>query len=75
MIKTYNYTISVDINFEDIAGEFSLSKKSSLEDCKDAIDDYVSGLDDGEFYIIDNEDKIAQDLYDYLQSDEWEDEE
>lgn len=66
----YEYTVCVEINFDEVAEQYCLSKTSSFEDCKRVVHDYVTTLDDDQFYAIDNEREIAQDLYAYLQSKE-----
>lgn len=67
--KTYTYTNEIEIDFEAIANNTGLSKKTpSLLECKDIINDYIAGLDDCDYYIIDNEDEIAKDLYTYLRN-------
>lgn len=65
--KNYTYTTTVTVNFEDIAQYYHLSKKVSLSKCEHYVRDYLAGYDDEEYYVIDNIDEIAKDLYDYLQ--------
>lgn len=65
--KNYTYTVNVEINLEAIAEHYYLSKNTSLEKCRRCVSDWLPGLDDQEYYVIDNDDEIANDLYDYLQ--------
>lgn len=65
--KTYTYTKEIEIDFDTIVDIYNLSKKTPLSKCERCVDDYISGFDDGEYYIIDNKEEIAQDLYNYLQ--------
>lgn len=65
--KNYTYTTTVTVNFEDIANHYHLSKKTPLSKCDRCVSDWIVGLDDEEYHVIDNDDEIAKDLYDYLQ--------
>lgn len=68
MFQEYNYTYTIGFDFDSIIKEYELNKTSSLRLCIVAIVKYIKRLDDVESYLIDNEDKIARDLYDYIQS-------
>lgn len=68
MYKEYAYTREIGFDFDEIIREYGLDKKSNLGRCIVTINNYISRLDDEEYYLIDNERDIAQDLYNYLQS-------
>ena len=68
MKKEYTYTHTIAIDFDDIIQREELDKTASFEVCKVVIGEYIAGFDDIDYYVIDNEDEIAQDLYDYIQS-------
>ena len=68
MKKEYTYTRALEFDFDSIIEAYGLNKNSNFSKCKTAVDDYCEGLDDVDYYAIDNERQIAQDLYDYIQS-------
>lgn len=45
-------TTTIDINIVDLITQESLNSKSSTTDIQDAVNDYIGGLDDCEFYLI-----------------------
>jgi len=67
MKKDYTYTRAIEFDFDYLIKEYELDKED-LKTCEYAVHDYVVGLDDVDYYLIDNEDEIARDLYDYIQS-------
>jgi hypothetical protein len=67
MKKDYTYTRAIEFDFDYLIKEYELDKED-FETCQYAVHDYVSGLDDEYYYLIDNEDEIARDLFDYIQS-------
>lgn len=64
--KNYTYTVDVEMDFDAIAQYYHLSKKTYLPKCENCIRNWIA-CDDEEYYVIDNVEEIAQDLYDYLQ--------
>lgn len=71
MTKEYTYPRAIEFNFDaiiDLYRPLRKSKRPTLKLCEEAVSDYVAGLDDCEYYIIDNQDEIARDLYNYIQS-------
>lgn len=68
MKKEYTYTRALEFDFDSIIEANGLDKNSDFWDCKTAVNEYCEGLDDVDYYVIDNERQIAKDLYDYLQS-------
>lgn len=51
-------TIYIDIDLDKIISHDNLTRSSSLEEIKEAVEDYIAGLDDCEYYNI-NDDDIA----------------
>ena len=68
MYKDYTYTRAIGFDFDEIAREYGLDKSSGLGRCIVTINDFIKRFDDEDYYLIDNVDEIAQDLYDYIQS-------
>ena len=67
--KTYSYTKEIKFDFEAIANDAGLPKeKPCIADCIEIIDDYIAGLDNCDYYVIDNQTKIAEDFYKYLKN-------
>ena len=53
-------TTGVDINEKKIIQEYELDNNSSGIEIRMAVDDYVAGLDDCDFYIMTQEDAQEQ---------------
>lgn len=71
MTKEYTYTRAIEFNFDaiiDLYRPLRKSKQPTLKLCEEAVRDYAAGLDDCDYYSIDNTDEIARDLYNYIQS-------
>ena len=45
-------TTTIDIDIADLIAQECLTPENSRTDIQDAVDDYISGLDDPEFYLI-----------------------
>ena len=71
MKKDYTYTRAIEFDFDALINLYRplrKSKRPTLKLCAEAVHDYVVGLDDVDYYLIDNEEEIARDLFDYIQS-------
>lgn len=71
MKKDYTYTRAIEFDFDAIISLYRplrKSKRPTLTLCEEAVHDYATGLDDVDYYLIDNEEEIARDLFDYIQS-------
>ena len=71
MKKDYTYTRAIEFDFDALINLYRplrKSKRPTLKLCAEAVHDYVTGLDDSDYYLIDSEDAIAHDLYNYIQS-------
>ena len=53
-------TTGVDVNEKEIIQEYCLDNTSSGIEIRMAVDDYVAGLDDYDFYIMTQEDAQEQ---------------
>lgn len=53
-------TTGIDINEKEIIQEYELDNNSSGIEIRMAVDDYVAGLDDCDFYIMTQEDAQEQ---------------
>ena len=53
-------TVVIEINIEDLIEMYSLDKTSSTNEIRLAVCNYVEGLDDCDYYLIDDDDDILK---------------
>ena len=69
MTKEYTYIRRIEIDFNEIINLYPRLKKEGMpseDDCFYAVRNYIAQLPNADFYIINNEDQITNDLYYHL---------
>lgn len=62
-------TREIEIEEEDIIKEFNLTKQNDYLTILNCVEDYITGLDDYDYYLIEREEEkeIAEKIYNKLQ--------
>ena len=66
-------TVEIDIYIDGIIEQYDLDKNSTLDEIAEAVHDYVLGLDDADYYLINelDEENIANAvLHEIVEEDE-----
>lgn len=50
-------TVEIDIYIDGIIEQYELDKNSTLDEIAEAVHDYTEGLDDADYYLINEQDE------------------